>query len=205
MANYSWGDNTNVVCSEHSIKEHNLYRTLNEIWFNCEVKDESINKLIKLMYEIIHDDKMSAYREKAVPIEIILHIDSYGGSVKSMFKFIDFVYLLKKRDVRLRTIINGCAASAASLMAIVGDERQMTAHSYAMIHELSTIYSGTYTHIKSYSKCIDFLQRKISDIYVKHRVQRDGMPELDIADMLQKETWMDADEYQKLGFVDTIL
>jgi ATP-dependent Clp protease protease subunit len=212
MNELMWGDQESINL-EKSVKDSSLYRSYNEIWFNCSVTNETINKAIKLMYEIVHDEKLSAYRESSKEIEIIFHIDSPGGSVKSMLKFIDFVMLLKKKNVKLKTIINGYAASAATLMAIIGDEREITPHSHAMIHELSSLYHGNYTHLQSYSKHLDFLHTQIINIYKTHirptqpaadPKKKEPAPPLDLEKMLLKETWMDANEYLKLGFVDRI-
>lgn len=203
MINYIWGDIAEIN-NESGVKDIHVYRTHNEVWFNHSVNDESINKLIKLMYEVVSDEKLSAYRETVQKTEIILHIDSCGGSVKSVFKFIDFANLLRKKNVKIRTIINGFAASAATLMAIIGDEREITPHSYAMIHELSTVIHGRYTEIKSYTKCIDFLHAKILNIYKKHRNANADVKSINLEELLNKETWMDAEEYLKYGFVDRI-
>jgi len=199
MDDIVWG-NEDVINMGKTVKESNLYRSYNEIWFSCSVTNESINTLIKLMYEVLHDEKLSAYRESSKEIEIVLHIDSPGGSVNSLFKFVDFVKLLKKKNIKLRTIINGRAASAATLMAIVGDVREITPHSHTMIHELSAVNHGYYTHMKSYSKHLDHCHAQIIDIYKKHIVDNKA----DIENLLLKETWLSAEEYLELGFVDKI-
>lgn len=198
MMNYMWGEETN---ESGTMKETHLYRFGNEIWFNYRICEESINKIIKLIYEIIHDEKYSAFRDTTEKkLEIILHIDSPGGCIKSIFKFIDFIHLLKKRNIKLRTVINGYAASAATLMAIVGDEREITAHSYAMIHELTSAVHGKYTQIKSYTKCLDFLHNKIIALYKQYNPNLNNIEE-----MLNRETWLDAEEYLAQGFVDKII
>ena len=210
--NYMWGEE---ICETGGMKDIHVYRVNNEIWFNYRICDESINKVIKLIYEVIHDEKYSAFRDtNDKKLEIVLHVDSPGGCVKSVFKFVDFIQLIKKRNIRLRTIINGCAASAATIMAIVGDEREITAHSYAMIHELSSAVHGKYTQIKSYTKCLDFLHNKIIDIYHKYvrnnnennkNENNKNENKQKIDEMLNRETWMDAHEYLAQGFVDKII
>ena len=157
----------NLQKDDVDIQPTDIYRTQNEIWFSFSVNNESINKVIKLMYEIIHDEKLSAYRENN-DLEIILHIDSGGGLVSSAFKFIDFVKQLQKKNIKLRTIINGKACSAATLMAIIGDKRQITKHSYAMIHELSSSTWGSFSQLKSYQKHLDSTHNQIVDLYIHH-------------------------------------
>jgi ATP-dependent protease ClpP protease subunit len=56
--------------------------------------------------------------------DIYLYINSYGGSVFAGFSAVDYI---KNSEVPVTTIIDGCAASAATMMSVVGsaqtDER----------------------------------------------------------------------------------
>jgi ATP-dependent protease ClpP protease subunit len=200
MTDFIWGGSPAVLGHNHDIKEENLYRSQNEIWFSCDVKTLTINKLIKLMYAVIHDEHLSAYREKG-ELEIVIHIDSYGGEVKAAFKFIDFVKQLQSKSVKVSTIINGAACSAATLMAIVGSKRQITEHSYAMIHELSSVVWGEYTKIKSYTHHLDTLHNQIVALYEK----KCSLEKEAIQTLLEKETWFSAQEYLEKGFVDEVI
>ena len=210
MNDFIWGNEESIKNLEKSVKDTSLYRSHNEVWFNCSINNDTINKLIKLMYEIIHDEKLSAYRESSSEIEVILHIDSPGGSVRSVLKFYDFVTLLKKKNIKLRTIINGYAASAATIMAIIGNVREITPSSTTMIHELSSVFSGNYSHIKSYMKHLDFLHERLIHIYKTHSnntnlpKSNDNTNNVDIEELLLLETWMNAEQYLELGFVDKI-
>ena len=205
---FIWGD-----CSDDSkdIKVHELYRSHNEIWFSHSVNNESINKLIKLVYEVIHDDKLSAYRENN-DLEVILHIDSGGGVVSSAFKFIDFIQQLQKKNIKLRTIINGKACSAATLIALAGNKKQITRHSYAMIHELSSVTWGNYTQIKSYQRHLDTIHNFIVQMYLQQNnvYNKNSEEDIDkikdeIEEIMQKETWFTSEEYKAKGFVDEII
>jgi len=195
---------------EAPIDGDELYRERNEIWFSTSVSSKSINKLIKFIHEAIHDEKLSAYRDSEEFFEIILHIDSYGGCVGAIFKFVDCVEQLKKKKIRFRTIINGRACSAATLMAIVGDKKQMTKHSYSMIHELQCVAGGYHTHIQSYLKYISSLHNDIVSVYNRFRTKSGEEESKPISvEQIEKwmieETWFGAQEYLKLGFVDEII
>ncbi len=226
MNNIVWGakDGLKRNFLEVPIDGDELYRERNEIWFSTSISPRSINKLIKFIYDIIHDEKLSAYRENEEMFEIIIHIDSYGGCITSIFKFIDFVEQLKKKKIRFRTIINGRACSAATLMAIVGDKKHITKHSYAMIHELQCVAGGYHTHIQSYLKYISSLHSDIVELYnkFKSKTSTEAQPittqpittqpittqpitTQDIEAWMIKETWFNAKEYLELGFVDEII
>jgi ATP-dependent protease ClpP protease subunit len=178
-----------------------IYRSHNEIWFNCSVTLHSINYLIKIIYEVLHDEKLSAYRE-ANTLEVILHIDSNGGYVKDCFKFIDFVRQLQKKNIKFTSIINGSAYSCGSLMAIVCNNRKMTKHSNAMIHELSSCVAGEWSRMNNRLKQIGFLHNYIVTIYTEHSKLADS---LKIKELLEKETWFTPEQYLELGFIDSII
>lgn len=192
-----------------NIDSDDLYRERNEIWFSCCVSQKSINKLIKLIYEAIHDDKLSAYKDAEDFFEVIIHIDSYGGHPGSAFKFIDFVEQLKKKKIKFRTIINGRACSAATLMAIVGNKKQITKHSYAMIHELQAVSGGYHTHIRSYQNYLNELQQQIVDTYNTYKNKTNDEEEKVNIDQIERwmagETWFNAKSYLDIGFIDEII
>ena len=213
MTDFIWGNDINMH-SAKDLKDTDVYRSQNEIWFNYAVCSASIDKLIKLVYEVVHDEKLSAYRDNN-ELEIILHIDSGGGLISSAFKFIDFIKQLQKKNIKLRTIINGRACSAATLMAVVGDKRHMTEHSYAMIHELSSVTWGSMTQLRSYQKHLDSTHEKITNIYFNNNRNNtnscndednnEQISKEEIEIIMNKEMWFSAQEYKHKGFIDEIL
>jgi ATP-dependent protease ClpP protease subunit len=143
-------------------------------------------------------------------LEVVIHFNSYGGAVRAAFVFIDTLRQIQKRGIKFRSIINGIAASAATLMALVCNERQITRHSHAMIHELSGMHWGNYTAIKSASKHIDDVHNQIVKLYDECRRRTespaaDAETPLSLSEMLLRETWFTAKEYVKMGFVDSVV
>jgi ATP-dependent protease ClpP protease subunit len=208
MTDFIWGANKCVPklkdaddSDSDDSDDVSIYRSQNEIWFNHGVAPKSIDKLIKLVYEIIHDEKLSAYRENN-NLEIIIHFDSLGGYVDSAFKFIDFVGILQKKNIKFRSIINGRACSSATLMAIVCDKKQITKHSYAMLHEMSSMTSGSITHLRSYQKHLDMAQDHIITAYTDNNK---NITKAELEELMLKETWFSAQDYKLKGFVDEIL
>mgnify|MGYP001221069415 CR=1 FL=1 len=66
---------------------------------------------------------------------IYLHINSFGGSVFSAFSVIDTI---KNMKVPVVSIIEGAAASAATLISVMCDYRIIYKTSYMLIHQLSS-------------------------------------------------------------------
>jgi ATP-dependent protease ClpP protease subunit len=118
------------------------------------------------MTTLIHDHKKKS-DEDPEKLNIIYIVDSPGGSVTSILKFVDFINVAKKKYpfVEFTSIVTGLTASAGTIMAIVADKRFMTKNAHAMVHELSSGNQGKYTEFRSYVKFLDQLHDKLVTIY----------------------------------------
>jgi ATP-dependent protease ClpP protease subunit len=183
------------------IDKNDVYAIGNEIHFTTDINQTSIQEVIKLMTKIINDncDKNKRTKEKLV---ITYIVDSPGGIVSSVLKFVDFIGLVKDKYnfVEFVSIISGLTASAGTIMAIVADKRYITKHAYAMIHELHGGMIGKRTFVRSKATHMDQLHNDLVDIYMeKIKMDREKLEML-----LSNETWFSAQEYLELGFVDEI-
>lgn len=177
-----------------------IYRIGNEIHFTSGINAESIQQVIKEMTQIINKHEK---KNKNKTLEITYVVDSGGGSVTSVLKFVDFINLVKTKypKCRFTSIVTGMVASAGTIMAIVADERHMTKYSHAMVHELSSGTQNKYTHFMSYSKFLEKLHNCLVDIYMaKTKLEKNEVEEI-----MNKETWYSAEEYMAKGFVDKII
>ena len=122
--------------SEDSVTSysHNIY-------FYSEVNRSKVLTLNKKIVQVGVKLRNVANVLETDTRNINLHINSYGGSVFAGFAALDHI---KGSKVPVNTIINGCAASAATLMSVVGSERYMHEHSFMLIHQLSSWMSGKY-------------------------------------------------------------
>ena len=182
-----------------------IYSVGNAIHFSTAINKETIEYVIRLITEIIHNnkDKYKNYKEGDDKLEIDYIIDSPGGCVSSVLKFHDFIKRIKEKYkfIEFTSIITGTAASAGTIMAAVAHKRQMTSHAHAMIHELASGMSGSYTKMISYGNYLTKLHNELADIYmIKCKAKRKR-----ILKLLKNETWMNAQEYLKLGLIDEII
>lgn len=176
----------------------------NEIYFVSVVDGQSIEALIKQINDVRATlaTQSSSTLSKAERKSIVLYIDSPGGSLKDCFKFIDFVDIMKKtHDLRFVTVCTGMVASAATLMALVGDERYITENAICMIHELFGMSIGTYTHLSAGMKRLSMYHEKLVNLYCRHNSKLDRNT---VNEMLRRETWFDANEYIEHGFVQAM-
>ena len=105
----------------------------NRIYFYSEVnraKNLALNKSLVTISNNLHNRGESLSVD---PGRVYLHINSFGGSVFAGLSSVDYILNCK---VPVTTVIDGCAASAATLMSIVGAHRAMHRHSFMLIHQI---------------------------------------------------------------------
>ncbi len=189
--------------SKFEIDNSLIYAIGKEVHFTGGINQDSIERVIKLFTKIIyeHEKKHPNLKKK---LNIVYIIDSPGGSVTSILKFVDYVKMTKKKypHITYTSVINGMAASAGTIMAVTADHRKMTKNAFAMIHELATNGGGgKYTHITSYGKHLTNMHNTLLDIYMT--VAKNTRSEVEV--LLKDESWYTAKEYLELGFVDEII
>jgi len=170
----------------------------NRIYFYSEVerhKNLELNKSIQSLSTTLVNRGKELDTD---PGKIFLHINSYGGSVFAGLSSVDYIM---NSPVPITTIIDGCAASAATLMSVVGSRRMMHKHSYMLIHQLSSGTWGKYEEIKDEMKNCDNLMKVIKNIYAKHT----KIPSKELTKLLKRDLWWDAETCLKYGLIDEII
>ena len=105
------------------------------IFFYSDVNKESILQLNKEIRSVSNNlQNISQVYEIPLP-PLRLHINSYGGSLLDCFSTVDYI---RNSKVPVHTIVEGSAASAATIISVVGHKRFIHKHSYMLIHQLST-------------------------------------------------------------------
>jgi ATP-dependent protease ClpP protease subunit len=186
-----------------SINHPLIYTVNNEIHFTAGIDKDTIEEIIKQISMIISANKKK-YENTDDILNITYIVDSPGGSVLSILKFVDFIYTVKKKYsfIHFTSIITGLVASAGTIMCVIADKRLMMPHGYAMIHELSSGNSGKYTHIVSHNKFLEQLHNCLADIYMNNNFSG-TRKELEI--LLKDESWYNATDYKNIGLIDEIL
>ena len=185
--------------SSSSSSKNKLEVLNNKIYFYCNVNHNNnlhLNKELKtLESKLLTSQELL---ETELPAPIHLHISSYGGSVFAGFSSID--YILKSK-VPVITIIDGCAASAATMMSICGATRLMHEHAFMLIHQLSSVSWGKYEELKDSMQNNDLLMETIKNLYI----ERTKIPKKELEEMLKRDLWWDAKTCLKYGLIDDII
>ena len=132
------------------------------------------------------------------PSNIYLHVNSFGGSLFAGLAAVDYI---KRCKIPVHTIIDGCAASAATLLTVVGVHRQIHRHSFMLIHQLTAGMWGKYEELKEEMKNNELLMKTIKNIYIEHT----KIPKRQLNKILKHDLWWDAETCLKYGLVDEIL
>lgn len=126
-------------------------------------------------------------------------VNSYGGSV---FAGAGIYNALKAHNGRVTTIVDGIAASAASVIAMAGDSVEITPVGMLMIHNPMGCM-GTYSEAKDFRHMADMLD-KVKDTIATAYVLKTNMSREEINGMMDDESYMTAGEAVRLGFADAI-
>ena len=172
----------------------------NEIHFAAGINKVTIELLIKEFSDVIAKFYKSNDDEDEFTITYV--VDSPGGSVTSVLKFIDFLGITKAKykNIKFISIISGLAASAGTVMSVVADKRYMTKNASAMIHELSSGNMGRFTQLISYTKYLQQLHDSLVNAYLpKCKLAKD-----ELEGLLKNDTWYTPEDYLAHGFIDEI-
>ena len=167
------------------------------IYFTGEINEESCFNL----YEALIKYRNIIYSDETSQPHIDLYIQSPGGSLLPALGLSDEI---KSLGVPVYTYIRGYAASAATLLSVVGTRRYMYNHSVYMIHGLKY---GSSNNIEGLIQARDLhtntelLMNIIKDIYLTNS----NIDEKILEDMFLHDIWMNSQTTLEYGLIDQIL
>lgn len=128
---------------------------------------------------------------------ITVHLNSGGGDA---FDGIAIYNQLRNHSAKVKIVVDGLAASAASVIAMSADELIMNTGSMLMIHEASTWNWGTKADFQKTLNALEGLDKSLADVYMtKFKGERD-----EIDTLIANESWFTASEAVDLGFADSV-
>lgn len=178
--------------------DDNFYTMNNNIYFQDEISLESISSLNKEIRQLGMEltDMANKYGIDVPPIK--LHITSYGGSVIAAFSAIDCI---ETSRVPVHTIIDGYAASAATLISVCGAKRYIKKHASMLIHQVRSGMWGKMSEIQD-----DFANlQKTHDQIKKIYVEKTKLNRKNLSKILKHDLDWNADQCLLNGLVDEIL
>jgi len=129
--------------------------------------------------------------------DLVVHINSGGGFASEG----SAIYaLLASRAGRTDVVVDGIAASAASLIAMAGETVSMSLGSILMIHDPATITFGTSA---DHQKTVVELEA-LATTYARVYAEKTGGTVEEMRSVMQAETWLTPEQAVERGFADAI-
>jgi ATP-dependent protease ClpP protease subunit len=183
----------------HSSEDSNVVDfSHNRIYFYSGVTRPKILKLNKGIFNLNVNMLAKSGPIGYAPPPIMLHINSYGGSVFAGLSAVDYI---KNSKIPVHSVIDGCAASAATLMSCVAERRLMHKNACMLVHQLSGLMWGKFQEMQDDMQNSEMLMKKIKDIYKEHT----RIPKREMDKILQHDIWWEAEKCLEYGLVDELI
>lgn len=128
---------------------------------------------------------------------IDVRINSEGGDV---FQGKAIYSLLVENRAKINVKIDGLAASAASFIAMAGNNIEIAEGAFVMIHDAYGVSFGRAEEMRKYADLLDTVNATIYDVYASRTKQSIDK----IKKWMKDETWFTAKEAVTNGFADTM-
>jgi len=126
-----------------------------------------------------------------------LTINSRGGEVDHALAIFNY---LRGHPARVTVKIDGIAASAASIIAMAGDEIVMPANALMMVHSPWAYAAGNADELRRAADDLEKFETALIETYMA----RTGKDADAIKALLSAETWMTAEDAVAEGFADVV-
>lgn len=127
---------------------------------------------------------------------LTVRINSYGGSVSEGLAIYS---LLSEFKGHLKTIVDGFACSAASIIFMAGKERVVPENGLLMIHNAWTEARGDSNVMKKVAEDLEKITQPSLNIYVS----KTNLSEEEIKEKMDREEWITSQEAYEWGFSTT--
>ena len=130
--------------------------------------------------------------------DITVWVNSPGGDV---FAASQIYNMLKEHNGKVTVKIDSLAASAASVIAMAGDEVLMSPSAMLMLHDPMSIVFGNESDLTA---CIDML-KEVKEAILNAYELKTGAQRAKLAQFMTNETWFSAKKAMEWGFADGML
>ena len=130
--------------------------------------------------------------------KVTVWINSPGGDC---FAAAQIYNMLMEYSGPVDVHIDGIAASAASVIAMAGNQVAISPVGMMMIHNPATVSIGDEREMKKAMEMLSEVKESIINAYEL----KTGLPRKQLSNMMNAESWMNAKKALELGFADSIL
>lgn len=176
-------------------------------WAERPLAAESDDPNTISIYEVIGEDfwtgggftakRMAAALRSIGKNAVTVKINSPGGD---LFEGIAIYNLLREHPAEVTIDVMGWAASAASIIAMAGDDIRMGLGTFMMVHNAWGLVIGNRHDMREAAALFDGFDAAITDIYEA----RTGLDRKAIGKLMDAESFMGPSEAVDKGFADSI-
>lgn len=155
-------------------------------WSKWDLEDTCPQDIVDFLSEI--DDNAN----------LTLYINSGGGDV---FAGIGIYNILKRHKGHIKGVVDGIAASIASVILMACDEIVVSTGAQIMIHKPMTLGWGNADELTAVIMQLNKCQEMITDIYMQKA--KNGVTAEEITAAINNETWMSGSEAAEMFDIET--
>lgn len=126
-----------------------------------------------------------------------LHMATDGGSIT---EGIAIHNAIRNHPGNVAVYIDGVVASMGTYIMLAGDTREIAENAWLMIHNASGVAMGDSEQLRKVAEIMDGLQDTILNGYVSVT----GLDREELVEMMNEETWFNAQQAKENRFVDTV-
>lgn len=177
---------------------------------NWKISAEGTKNAEIFLYDVIddiHDEYYNVTNAKHFINEIkalgdvdniTLRINSIGGDV---YQGLAMYSYLKSCNTDINVIIDGIAASSASIVAMAGNKISMPENALLMIHNPYSSCIGNVNDMRTMAEALARMQDCFASVYQ----DKTGLDKEYIIGLMDNETWMTAKEAKEMHFCDEVI
>ncbi len=131
--------------------------------------------------------------------DLEIHINSYGGLVHEGWAIYNALIQHRNAGNKVSVMIDGVAASIATIIALAADTVSIGEGASFMIHNAWSWGVGNAEQLKKETQLLEQIDDKLVTVYVN----KTGLDEQQVRDLMTAETWFTDDEAVDMGFCDS--
>lgn len=140
----------------------------------------------------------AALRAMGAEKDVIVNINSPGGD---LFEGLAIYSLLREHKGTVTVKVLGLAASAASIIAMAGDEIQISRAGFLMVHNTWVMAIGNRNDLRDIADTLEPFDLAMADIYTA----RTGLEPKAVQKKMDAETWINGSAAVDEGWADALL
>lgn len=154
-------------------------------------------------------DTIKTFLEGAGKQDVVFNIASEGGSI---FEGLTIAGIIAEYAGKTTAKGIGIVASAATIIMLAADKKQMTKNSFFMIHNSSASIDGNKQEMERTKELLEKVDEQMAAIYVAQIASKGKLIDNSyektskkVKEMMDAETWLTAEEAKEMGFIDEVV